>query len=50
MEPIERVLVDERRELSAQPERPPGLVEDHTPAGLSHRLEDRFDVQWRERP
>src|SRR6188768_980759 len=45
VEPVEGLLLDQRREVRAHAAVGPALLDDHDPVGLLDRLEDRVEVE-----
>src|SRR3954466_7555461 len=50
VEPVERLVLDDRRDLGADPHPHDRLVRDHAPVRLLHRLDQRLLVERQQRP
>jgi hypothetical protein len=49
VEPVEGLLLDQRREVGADAAVGPALLDDHGAVGLADRLEDRVEVERAQR-
>jgi hypothetical protein len=50
VEVVEGLLGDQSRQIRSDTSMRPALLDHHHPVGLPHRLEDRVEVEWPQRP